>query len=43
MYIGANDYSQYDPKYCDGRYCCRDCDHCPIAEQMMEEVDEDGV
>lgn len=37
MYIGANDYSQYDPACCDGHPCPRDCENCPIAEKMMEE------
>jgi len=28
----------YDPKKCDGDYCCGDCDNCRKAEQ--EEDDE---
>ena len=40
LYIGMNNYSNYDPKYCDGHYCCRDCDICPIARKMEEETDK---
>ena len=46
MYIGANNYSAYDPKYCDGNYCCRDCETCPVADKIisalskMEEEEE---
>lgn len=42
MYIGMNNYELYDPDYCDGNPCPRDCDKCPIAEHMIEEADEDG-
>ena len=41
MYIGMNNYSLYDPLYCDGRFCCRDCDRCKVAEQIMEDMGED--
>ena len=36
MYIGMNNYSQYDPDYCDGHFCCRDCECCPIADKILE-------
>lgn len=39
--IGMNNYELYDPAWCDGHYCPRDCDHCQIAEKMMEDEDED--
>ena len=28
MFIGANYYSDYDPEWCDGHECPRDCDIC---------------
>ena len=42
MYIGMNNYSLYNPLYCDGRFCCRDCDKCPIANEIMEAEEEDA-
>lgn len=41
MYIGMNNYSLYNPAYCDGRFCPRDCDKCDIAEEIMEAEEED--
>ena len=41
-----NNYSAYDPEFCDGHYCCRDCEKCPITDVIvsalskMEEVEE---
>lgn len=36
-----NDYSEYDPKYCDGHRCIVDCAHCPWRKELREE-DEDA-
>lgn len=36
MYIGANNYSAYDPEFCDGHYCPRDCECCQIADKILE-------
>ena len=36
MYIGANDYSLYDPLICDGGECPRDCAHCWKADLILE-------
>ena len=36
MYIGMNNYEYYTPSFCDGHYCCRDCDVCPIADEILE-------
>ena len=33
-----NNYSAYDPEFCDGHYCCRDCDNCPWADEAMEYI-----
>lgn len=33
MYIGMNNYSDYDPEYCDGHECPRDCEVCPWREE----------
>lgn len=35
--IVANNYLDYDPEYCDGQYCCRDCDKCLIADRIRED------
>ena len=40
MYIGANNYTDYDPEYCDGEPCPRDCDRCWIADRILEEKGE---
>ena len=29
MYIGVNNYEDYDPDCCDGHSCPRDCQICP--------------
>ena len=36
--IGANNYSDYDPEYCDGHFCPRDCDRCSYNEAEREEA-----
>lgn len=40
MYIGMNNYEYYTPSFCDGHYCCRDCEKCPWAEKAMEYIME---
>lgn len=35
MYIGMNNYEYYTPEICDG-HCCRDCERCLIAQEIME-------
>lgn len=39
--IGMNNYSLYDPQFCDGQFCPRDCDRCNIAEEIMEAKGDD--
>ncbi len=39
MYVGMNNYEYYTPEYCDGNFCCRDCEKCQIAEEIMEAED----
>ena len=34
--IGANNYSDYDPEYCDGHWCPRDCERCRYNEAERE-------
>lgn len=41
MYIGMNNYELYDPAYCDGHFCPRDCEKCPVGEQIMEETEDE--
>lgn len=36
--IGANNYSDYDPEYCDGHHCPRDCERCSYNETEREEA-----
>lgn len=36
MYVGMNNYEYYTPSFCDGHYCCRDCEKCPIADEILE-------
>jgi hypothetical protein len=38
--IGMNNYEYYDPKFCDGNPCPRDCDKCEIKEEILEAMDE---
>lgn len=33
-YVGMNNYSDYDPDWCEGHYCPRDCDGCPYSEEF---------
>ena len=28
MYVGMNNYEDYDPEWCDGHECPRDCENC---------------
>ena len=30
------DREMYDPAFCDGEPCIVDCEHCPIAQKIME-------
>jgi hypothetical protein len=41
MYIGMNNYELYTPEICDGHYCCRDCEVCPLADEIMEKQEEE--
>ncbi len=42
-----SDLEFYDPNYCDGNLCPRDCEHCPTADLIisalskMEEKEEE--
>lgn len=36
-----NDYSMYDPEYCDGNVCIVDCGKCKIAEKIREKLHDD--
>ena len=40
--IGANNYEYYTPEFCDGRFCCRDCDRCSIKDEILEAADADA-
>ena len=40
MFAGMNNYELYDPVYCDGHPCPRDCEKCPIGEEILEEMGE---
>lgn len=37
--IGANNYSDYDPDWCDGHYCPRDCERCEYRAEERKEGD----
>lgn len=39
--IGANNYSDYDPAWCDGDFCPRDCDICGRNAANREESGDD--
>lgn len=39
--IGTDDYSEYDPEYCEGHYCPKDCSHCSYREELREGWDEE--
>lgn len=46
MYIGMNNYSDYDEEWCEGHYCPRDCEICPYRAENRgpnEEESEDDV
>lgn len=34
---------EYDPVYCDGHYCPKDCDGCPHREENREGDDGQGI
>jgi hypothetical protein len=34
-----NNLSDYDPRWCDGHYCPKDCDRCPYRAENREEDD----
>lgn len=34
--IGANNYEYYDPAFCDGHHCPRDCERCAVADEILE-------
>lgn len=40
MYVGMNNYEDYDPKYCVGHFCPRDCEVCPYRACEREEGEE---
>ena len=29
----------YDPWFCDGHFCPKDCDHCPVRAEKRQAVD----
>ena len=43
MYIGTNNYSDYDPKWCDGQFCPRDCDICGRNAAEREEGEDEST
>ena len=43
MYIGANNYEDYDPQYCDGHYCPRDCEVCAYRAENRGEGEEQST
>ena len=43
MYVGMNNYQDYDPKYCDGHYCPRDCERCAYRAENREEDEEQST
>lgn len=43
MYIGMNNYEDYDPKWCDGHYCPRDCEVCEYSAANREEGEEQST
>ena len=36
----SNTNWMYDPKFCDGEPCYKDCDNCPISEKILEAEQE---
>lgn len=42
MYIGMNNYSDYDPRYCDGHPCPRDCERCAYAAENREDAETEN-
>ncbi len=42
MYIGMNNYADYDPAWCDGHFCPRDCEICTYRAENRGEEDDDG-
>lgn len=41
MYVGMNNYEDYDPVYCDGHYCPRDCEICPYRAENREDGEDE--
>ena len=41
MYIGANNYEDYDPAWCDGHECPRDCERCRYGAENRDNTDYD--
>ena len=37
--IGANNCSDYDPEWCDGHHCPRDCERCPWRWELREDTE----
>jgi hypothetical protein len=33
IYVGMNNYEDYDPEWCDGHYCPRDCENCEYSAE----------
>lgn len=32
----------YDPDFCEGHFCPKDCDGCPWADEVLEKEGENG-
>lgn len=39
-FVGSNNYSDYDPNWCEGHVCPRDCDGCPYSSEFREDPEE---
>ena len=39
--IGMNNYSDYDPEWCDGHPCPRDCERCGYNVEHRDYVEPD--
>ena len=39
MYIGMNNYEDYDEKWCSGHHCPRDCEICEFRAENRD-IDE---
>lgn len=40
MYVGMNNYQDYDPKWCDGHFCPRDCEICSFRAENREDDEQ---